>query len=1253
MALPTYRLRINWDDAADAAGLPLFTHPLADVTERWPGGRFGYGAGQFVKGQRPGTTWSFDPEQHQFTLVNDDGLLTPLGASDRLTPIQLDNVHAFDLYEVGGVDAILLWEGQCQRRVSSSNSRTADAVFNVFELAERGARAAFSVPFEVSASGRPLDIFKAAAELATTARIGVDETRYFDPPAALWNDATIRWPPAGRFTDRAEWTMYRFFLNWFLQWGRPVFTTRRGQIGSVMLGDSRTDGAIDIDGVDIRIGFADQNRNTIRNSAKVGGIDKLTAQLIVATLPDIPLNFNVDGSHTSDTELRFTWTTVSGAVQYILRIDGGIEMTTRDTNFTFTGLTRDTAYLASVRAVNAQGQRGSAAYAEGTTAAQPTAPPPGPRPIPDAPMPRLIGDRPYREGDRNLSDVLIAWLAPEHAAKYQVRAANGLDQSDRANYQTDETAATAYVFHALAGGESFAIHVRAGNASGWGPWSAALNVLTGTDAMPIVGVTGISISETMKQGTGASVTARLAVTFTLPKGSASAKIYLQGPVFTGTIERTVATSPYQIAGGDGVTLDLMHGTYTVEMAAIGADGRLSERSDPVTHTITSSAISAPADVTATPRRSDEILLRWNPDDTEAESFGVQIRAVGGTWPATWTPSLSNSSHTFGGLAASTAYEMRVRSEKEGATPAEADAVTATTLASTALGPPVITTAVAHDNFIVIGYTRGVNAATHSARIKLSTSSVWGAWADTTGLNSHSFTNLASDQSYDMQVRAELGIVTAESPIYTARTQSGTARAPGRVDITSTTAGSESTAFAWNAPTTGDAPTGYEYRITLASASATGRWTPNGLVRSAVVGQLRAGARYRIEVRAFNSAGSGPADTAFTTPTARPRATPSAVTGLSVPNPAQPAAGSAFTLTATWTPAAGATSYEAALRIGSTYEGWIAIPSSALTIRSSSVSLRSSALFTLQPGTAYALRVRGRNERGAGGSDSDAFTTPAARTVARPANVGGLRSRSIGTDFVQLAWNAAANAQGYEYRLGTIGSWTDLGSRTSYRLTRGLRAGTSFTLFLRAYNYNGSTRQTSPVPAQLAFTTLAALTAPTLSAASASTSSLRVTIGAVAGAEYYETRHALAGTTAWSAPAQRSRSGIIPGLREGAGYLVQARAVRGAERGPWSASAGANVARRAVSAPSVSARGSGSRALRVSWTAVPSADAYFLRYRVQGTSVWSPSSWGRALRTNASSERLSGLVSGSTYEVQVRARIGRIYTTWGRTTATAT
>ncbi len=307
--------------------------------------------------------------------------------------------------------------------------------------------------------------------------------------------------------------------------------------------------------------------------------------------------------------------------------------------------------------------------------------------------------------------------------------------------------------------------------------------------------------------------------------------------------------------------------------------------------------------------------------------------------------------------------------------------------------------------------------------------------------SYTVSGLTNNVGYLIEVRA----VNNAGPSISTGSWSGTPHGPPYA-VTGLTgqAGVGFVVLSWTAPSSGDPPTGYEYRQSADGGNAWGQWTSTGTGTDAYVSGLTGGVEYTFQVRGVNDYGAGSPSGAWS---GTPDGSPMAPTGLT-------ATGGDGYVDLTWTaPSSGIppTGYEYRWSSDdgdSWYWTWSSTGNGAAT---------STRVSDLENSVTYLFQVRANNEHGAGGASNTASAT----TFGPPEAVNILDA-TPGNGYVELTWGAShlgSPPTGYEYRLSsddgnTWGQWTDAGTATSVRIS-GLSNGTEYLFQIRGVNSAGA------------------------------------------------------------------------------------------------------------------------------------------------------------------------------------------------------
>ena len=254
---------------------------------------------------------------------------------------------------------------------------------------------------------------------------------------------------------------------------------------------------------------------------------------------------------------------------------------------------------------------------------------------------------------------------------------------------------------------------------------------------------------------------------------------------------------------------------------------------------------------------------------------------------------------------------------------------------------------------------------------------------------------------------------------------------------------------------------------LASSTVTGTsYTHTG---------LEANTTYYFRVVAVNGAGDSDSSSSV-----------SAKTQINVPTGVSATAQSASSISVSWNPLSGATSYKVYYATGS---------SSGTKILAGTVTTTSYTHTGLQAGTTYyyfVVAVSGSDE-----SDYSGYSS----AVVLPATPTGVNATTQSTSSIRVSWNPVSGATSYKvyYTTGSSsGSKIQAGTVTTTSYTHnGLQGSTTYYYFIVAVNNSGESDYSSFSSATTQ------ISAPTgVSAAGQSTSSIRVSWNSVTGAVSY-------------------------------------------------------------------------------------------------------------------------------------------------------
>ena len=391
---------------------------------------------------------------------------------------------------------------------------------------------------------------------------------------------------------------------------------------------------------------------------------------------------------------------------------------------------------------------------------------------------------------------------------------------------------------------------------------------------------------------------------------------------------------------------------------------------------------------------------------------------------------------------------------------------------------------------------GKSIQKYQYRKKPSDKATWEAWTDMPAAQAqttqHELTGLDPDIHYEFQVRA----VNADGNASNSNTAtlsietSLSAEAPSAVTSFAVTAGDGQIEVSWDVPEKDGGAEISAYELAVNPASDTETTVTHTLapyLREQTVGSLVNGSQYRVNIRAKNSSGAGPWQTALTV-------TPSAALGKPALTVATGSNTSQVVLTWTYTAIANnpatVTGWEYRQKQGTEEWGkWTAISGAGASTRTYTVTgLRA---------IPYTYQVRAVASSGKGpASDTSSSITPNATAPGAPQTIAA----NAGIGSIILSWSAPSNDGGatitkWQYRYATtaggVGSatWADIpGSSVSTKTFAiiNLTASTRYYAQIRAVNSVGSGDASLVRNAVVSSTTKAPAAPQSVGAAAAST-----------------------------------------------------------------------------------------------------------------------------------------------------------------------
>jgi len=321
---------------------------------------------------------------------------------------------------------------------------------------------------------------------------------------------------------------------------------------------------------------------------------------------------------------------------------------------------------------------------------------------------------------------------------------------------------------------------------------------------------------------------------------------------------------------------------------------------------------------------------------------------------------------------------------------------------------------------------------------------------------------------------------------------------------------------------------------------------------------------------------------------------------------------ATSATLSWTPVAGATSYNIQGRIVGTTT-WTLIPSAAATY----------SVTGLTPNTTYEFQVQAVCAITSAYSAISNFTT----LILSCGTPTGLSTSSITSSGATLSWTAVSGANSYniQYRKTGTTTWATTTSTTSSKSLGGLTNGTVYEFQVQAV-----CAITSAYSTPSTFNTLALIcgTPSALTASALTTSSATLSWTAISGIASYNIQYRKTGTTTWTTTTSTTNSKSITGLSAATAYQFQVQAVC-VFNGSYSSIAGFTTLAVCDTPASLNASAITTTSATVSWAAVSGATNYNIQYRPTGSATWLTTT------STTPSKSLTNLLAATAYEFQVQ------------------
>ena len=820
------------------------------------------------------------------------------------------------------------------------------------------------------------------------------------------------------------------------------------------------------------------------------------------------------------------------------------------------------------------------------------------------------------------TSVTIAWVAPDNNGA----AISSYDLLYRATgtpswTNVSDLTGLTYTATNLSVGTQYEAQVRAANSNGNSSYS-----LLGTGSTTAI-VPSIPSTPTV---TAASTTSVTIVWVEPADNGAAISSYDLRYRATGTPSWTNVSD---LTGLTYTASSLSVGTrYEAQVRATNSQGD-SAYSLSGTGGTTATVPSKPSTPTVTGASTTSVTIVWvEPADNGAaiSSYDLRYRATG---TPSWTnvSDLTGLTYTATSLSAGTRYEAQVRAANSKGNSSYSSSGTGSTTATAPSTPSTPTVTAASTTSVTIAWVEpadnGTAISSYDLRYRATGTPSWTNVSDLTGLT-YTATSLSVGTLYEAQVRATNS--KGDSSYSSSGTGSTTATAPSTPSAPTVTAASAtSVTIVWVAPgNNGAAISSYDLRYRVTNAPS---WTDvsdiTGLTYTAT--SLSAGVQYEAQVRATNSQGdssysvSGIDRTTATAPStpSAPIVTAASTTSVTIVWVAPAANGAAIS------------SYDLRYRVTNA-PSWTDVSDiTGLTYTATSLSA----------GSQYEAQVRATNSQGDSSYSSsgiDRITATAPSTPSAP-TVTAASTTSVTIVWVAPAANGAAISS-YDLRYKATGTslWTNVSDLTSLTYTAAsLSVGTRYEAQVRATNSQGDSSYSVSRTGSTTATAPSTPSTPTVTAASTTSVAIVWVAPGNNGAAIssYDLRYKATGTSLWTNISDiRGLTYTVTNLSTGTRYEAQVRATNSKGDSAYSSLGTGGTTAAAPSTPNTpTVTTTSATSVTVAWIAPSnngdSITGYDLRYRVQGTNLWTDVSSLSGL-----SYIVTGLTSTATYEAQVRA-----------------
>ena len=668
-------------------------------------------------------------------------------------------------------------------------------------------------------------------------------------------------------------------LNWDKSAGATAYKVRVDSGSWTTLGDVAT---YEFTGLSVGTSY---NLQVIASNS---GGESAAASVDISTLPNAPAAPTGLGTGTiTQTSIVLNWTKATGATAYKVRVDSGSWTTLSDVaTHTFTGLLANTAYTLEVKASNAGGDSAAASVSATTN----NVPPP---PAPAAPTS-------LQTSGITQTAITLSWTKSTSATAYKVR--KGSDSwttlGDVATHEfTGLTADTQYTLEVLAnnaGGDSAAATVSASTlpnapaaptslqtsgisqtaitlswtksagATGYkvrkdssDSWTTLNDVATYTFT-GLIANTAYTL-EVVATNTGGDSSAATSSATTLQQQSQPAQGAPAAPtgLNTTSITQTSITlnwtksanaTAYKVRRdngswttlGDVATYDFTGLTadtqYKLQVVANNSNGdSLPAYVKLQTASSNRNILASPTDVYISNITADSMTLNWT-KVSAATAYSVEGGTFGG-----FVVIGDVNSYTFTGLTSNTGYTLKVRARNIHSTSAYIQD-SATTLPETLAAPTGLATSGITQASITLDWTQVGAATTYEVH-----GGTLSSWTDAGDVATYTFSGLAANTQYTLQVRAKDSQHTSTAVSVSEKTLPTALGAPQNVRAEQVTP--SQVEVAWNEPPSAQSfqiQAGMNYQV---RGGMVPEWMDVGEVYSYTFTGLNANTEYDLQVRA--------------------------------------------------------------------------------------------------------------------------------------------------------------------------------------------------------------------------------------------------------------------------------------------------------------------------------------------------------------------------------------------------------------------